>query len=320
MKGVAAILRPLCAGVQHRRRRRLFGATAACLALAAAVQADEIPRVSSGTIVRLEAFPSKHVSPRTVDVWLPEGYGAGRRYDVLYMQDGQMLFDAGSTWNKQAWNVDAALATLIREGRVHDTIIVGIWNNAKLRHAEYFPEKFLPLIPEPERSRFVREALGGMPLADRYLRFLVEELKPAIDARFATRPGPESTFLMGSSMGGLISVYAISEYPQVFGGAACLSTHWIGSFQANAAIPIAAFNYLQAHLPDPAHHRIYMDHGTIELDAQYGVAQPVVDQIARDRGYGTENFRSRVFEGAGHSERAWAARVAEPLEFLLNKP
>ncbi len=313
-------MHPVRAGVQPPWRRRLVGAAAVCLALAAAVQADELPRVSSGTIVRLEAFPSKYVSPRNVDVWLPEGYGAGKRYDVLYMHDGQMLFDAGSSWNKQAWNVDTALATLIREGRVHDTIIVGIWNNAKLRHAEYFPEKFLPLIPEPERSRFVREALGGTPLADRYLRFLVEELKPAIDARFATRPGPESTFLMGSSMGGLISVYAISEYPQVFGGAACLSTHWIGSFQANAVVPIAAFDYLQAHLPDPSRHRIYMDHGTTELDALYGVAQPVVDQIALDRGYGAENFRSRVFEGAGHNERAWAARVAEPLGFLLNKP
>ena len=77
-------------------------------------------------------------------------------------------------------------------------------------------------------------------------------LKPAIDARYATRPGREHTFIMGSSMGGLISIYAMNEYPQVFGGAAGLSTHWVGSGEANSHLPLAAFSYLRDHLADPA--------------------------------------------------------------------
>ena len=298
---------------------RLLCAALCIPLLATALPARERAQVESGTLERLDNFPSRYVDARNVEVWLPPGYAPGRRYDVLYMHDGQMLFDARTTWNKQAWNVAGTLANLIGAGRVRDTIVVGIWNNGKLRHAEYFPEKFLPFVPEPLRARFVREALSGTPLADRYLRFLVEELKPAIDARYPTHTGPEHTFIMGSSMGGLISLYAISEYPNVFGGAACLSTHWPGSFEANAALPLAAFNYLQAHLPDPATHRLYMDHGTRELDALYGTDQAFVDAIVRERGYTPANWLSRTVDGAGHNEHDWAARLDTPLVFLLGR-
>ncbi|MGB8693373.1 MAG: alpha/beta hydrolase-fold protein [Steroidobacteraceae bacterium] len=298
---------------------RLLCAALCTALLATALPAAERAQVESGTLERLDDFPSRYVDARNVEVWLPPGFAAGRRYDVLYMHDGQMLFDARTTWNRQAWNVAGTLADLISAGRVRDTIVVGIWNNDKLRHAEYFPEKFLPFVPEPLRTRFVREALSGTPLADRYLRFLVEELKPAIDARYPTHTGPEHTFIMGSSMGGLISLYAISEYPNVFGGAACLSTHWPGIFAANAALPLAAFNYLQAHLPDPATHRLYMDHGTRELDALYGTDQAFVDEIVRERGYTQANWLSRTVDGAGHNEHDWAARLDAPLVFLLGR-
>ncbi|OYU72355.1 MAG: esterase, partial [Burkholderiales bacterium PBB5] len=120
---------------------------------------------------------------------------------------------------------------------------------------------------------------------------------------------------------GLISVYAMNEYPQVFGGAAGLSTHWIGTFQANDDIPQAALAYLRGHLADPASHRLYQDHGTTELDALYAPAQRLVNEQVRARGYteqGPEaNFMTRVFDGTGHNERAWAARVEIPLLFLM---
>jgi enterochelin esterase-like enzyme len=236
------------------------------------------------------------------------------------MHDGQMLFDARTTWNKQAWNVDVTLTRLMRAGRIPDTIVVGVWNNDKFRHAEYFPQKYLPLMPEAVRNRMITEGLQGKAQADAYLRFLVEELKPAIDAKYATRPEMGSTFIMGSSMGGLISVYAMNEYPQVFGGAAGLSTHWIGGFQPNAAIPLAAFQYLQAHLAAPESHRLYQDHGTTELDAMYAPYQVFVDQLVRDRGYTDARYMTRVFEGTGHNERAWAERLEIPVLFLMGKP
>lgn len=161
--------------------------------------------------------------------------------------------------------------------------------------------------------------MEGRPRSDAYLRFMVEELKPAIDKRFATRPERAHTFIMGSSMGGVISIYAMNEYPQIFGGAAGLSTHWVGSFQANASLPLAAFNYLRDHLADPQDHRLYMDMGTTELDAIYAPYQTFVDQIVRDRGYNTSNFVSRVFTGEGHNETAWAKRLEIPFLFLLGK-
>ena len=279
--------------------------------------ADELPRVTSGHVERLANFPSRYVSARNIDVWLPDGYGPGRRYAVLYMMDGQMLFDPGITWNKQAWGVERTLASLIATGRARDTIIVGVANNPQLRHAEFFPQKALPYLPAAVRQPFIHEALKDKPLADRYLQFLVRELKPAIDARFLTRPDKNNTFIMGSSMGGIISLYALSEYPAVFGGAACLSTHWIGTFKVNAAIPLAEFSYFQSRLPDPATHRIYMDRGTVELDALYADSQPLADDLVRDRGYTDANFTSRVIEGAGHNEKDWGARVDAPLVFLL---
>jgi pimeloyl-ACP methyl ester carboxylesterase len=163
----------------------------------------------------------------------------------------------------------------------------------------------------------VAQLLQGKPSSDAYLRFIVEELKPYIDAHFQTRPERDHTFIMGSSMGGMISIYAICEYPEVFGGAAALSTHWIGNFEANAAIPLAAFEYLQAHLPAPDSHKLYMDHGTQGLDAYYGVDQSFVDQLVRDRGYSEANSMSRVFERADHDELDWGARLDVPLHFLL---
>ena len=118
-------------------------------------------------------------------------------------------------------------------------------------------------------------------------------------------------------MGAVISVYAIDEYPEVFGGAAALSVHWAGKLEPNVEIPLATFNYLQAHLAAPQGHRLYMDHGTAGLDGWYAPYQLFVDQIVTAHGYTAENFQSRVFDGATHGENDWAQRLSIPLEFLL---
>ncbi len=279
--------------------------------------AEPAAPLPAARVERLENFPSRHVDAREVDVWMPAGYGGGGRYDVIYMQDGQMLFDASTTWNKKSWDAGTTMARLIDSGAVPGTIIVGVWNGGPRRHSEYYPTKMLALIPEPQRARFLATALGGVSRADEYLRFLVEELKPYIDANYATRPDREHNFVMGSSMGGLISLYAVCEYPDVFGGAAALSTHWIANFERNAWGPLAAIDYLRAHLPDPRDHRLYMDHGTVGLDALYGTWQAVVDQVVVDGGYTAANWQSRIFEGADHDEDAWAKRFEIPVRFLL---
>lgn len=276
-----------------------------------------------GRIERLADFASVHVAARHIDVWLPADYSAAKRYQVLYLHDGQNLFDPRLNRTQKSWQADVTVDRLVRAGRIADTIIVGIWNNGPQRYAEYFPEGVLALAPEPVRREYVNEASNGRSQADAYLRFMTQELKPAIDGMYATRPGPEATFVMGSSMGGLISLYALCEYPQVFGGAAGLSTHWVGRPTAwgrervrNAALPLAAMSYLSRQLPDGGRHRVYTDRGDDWLDALYAPAHLMVAEVLRDRGY-TANAMTPLFAGSGHNEADWAARMEVPLLFLM---
>jgi len=231
-----------------------------------------------------------------------------------------MLFDPAATWNHQAWRIDATLGKLVRDRAVAPTMIVAIWNDGRYRWSEYFPQKILARMAAPARRSFEHDLLQDRPLSDAYLEFVVGELKPYIDAHYPTLPDRAHTFIAGSSMGAVISVYALDEYPQVFAGAAALSAHWAGRLEPNVAIPLATFEYLDAELAPPAGHRLYIDHGTAGLDAWYAPYQLFIDQIVRAHGYTDANFQSRVFPGASHDEKSWAARAAIPLEFLLASP
>lgn len=296
---------------------------------APAAEPVPLPQVGAGRVERLADFASKYVPARNVDVWLPPGYPAQAPYAVLYMHDGQMLFDAAHTWNHQEWRVDEVASALMAQHKVRPFIVVGIWNAGPLRMSEYFPQKPWEALTPAQQTHLYKQKQGEAPLlpqppyADRYLEFLVEELKPFIDHHYAVDPRPQSTFTMGSSMGALVSMYALAEYPRVFGGAACMSTHWPGaSLQEDPANPgPAAFQaYIAAHFPPPGAHRIYFDHGTQTLDALYADRQAKVDAILRAKGYGPADFESLAFPGADHSEKSWAARLDRPLVFLLGPP
>jgi enterochelin esterase-like enzyme len=315
----SADLKTLMIGDRTMQRRPLLACLATAPLVGCATPPSPPPRVKTGQLERLPTLANRHGEPRPVDVWLPPGYDGNKRHAVLYMHDGQMLFDASTTWNKQAWEVDAIAAPLLAAGKLRDFIVVGVHNNGKKRFAEYYPQKFMAHLPDDARDGLIKRGLEGAPLADAYLRFLVEELKPQIDTRYATRPGRDDTLLMGSSMGGLISVYALLEFPQVFGAAAALSTHWITMFEDNEVFPAAAMAYLRDKLPAPGALKLYMDHGTTELDAQYSRAQQRINALFKERGFGPPQVVSRVFEGAGHNEAAWRARLATPLAFLLGR-
>ena len=124
---------------------------------------------------------------------------------------------------------------------------------------------------------------------------------------------------MGSSMGGLLSIYAICQYPNIFYGAACLSTHWPGSFTLkNNPFPDEILAYLTRNLPRPKEHKIYFDCGDQTLDALYPDIQKKVDSIMLLKGYDNTNWVTKYFPGEDHSEKSWNKRVNIPLEFLLN--
>ena len=296
---------------------RVLALCAGLLAAGAGI-GQPLPQTAAGKVQRLANVPSKFVAPRHVDVWLPPGYGTtGDRYDVLYLQDGQAAFDGAAALNGQGLRVDAVMTRLMREARIRPTLVVAVWNDGARRSSEYYPSKFLSYLPEPVRSDFVARELEGLPRADAYLRFLVAELKPLIDSRFHTAPGRTHTFIAGGGLAGLLSIYALCEYPTVFAGAAALSPLWTGIDEPNAMLPLAAFNYLQARLAEPADHRLYLDRGTAGTDALQGDAQRFVERLAKDAGYGRDRLLSLAFDGTVGEERAWAARLDLPLLFLM---
>jgi len=298
----------------------------AVFAPAAAEAAAALPQVASGRIERLADFPSRHVPPRHIDVWLPDGYPDAGPYDVLYMHDGQMLFDAGTTWNRQEWRVDEVAGALIAGGELRPFIVVGVWNGGPRRWAEYLPQAAFDALAPEQRAEAAENAVEAkQPLPDgavqsaAYLRFLVEELRPEIERRFRVASGPAHTAVMGSSMGGLASLHALSEYPGVFGAAACVSTHWPGAvWLGDSPLPEALRDYVAERLPRAGAHRLYFDFGDQTLDALYPPLQAQVDPLVAAKGYVQgEDWVTRAFPGTDHSEQSWSARLDVPLRFLF---
>ncbi len=301
-----AVARPTDAdaGVYRVLVRNLAG-TAVSAPITVRPAAAPAPRT-----VRHADFPSKQVAARHVDVWLPPGYDASSdRYPVLYMHDGQNLFDPATSYGGEPWAVDRALLRLIERGEARPAIIVGVWNTGATRFHEYMPQAAAGEAASPYPG-MPRVAAGDLR-SDAYLRFLVEELKPFIDRTYRTRPERAHTFVMGSSMGGLISAYAVCEYPQVFGGAGCVATHW-------PAGDGAVVDYLARRLPSPGAHRFYFDFGTEGVDAHYEPHQRRADDVLRAAGYVPgRHWMTRKFPGTTHNEQAWRERVDIPLRFLL---
>lgn len=288
---------------------------------------NTLPKVVSGKIERIENFQSRYISERNIDIWLPEDYNDAIKYAVLYMHDGQMLFDRDQSWNKQAWDIDDIASDLLSKNKVKNFIVVGIWNGGQTRHQDYFPQKPFDQLRQIEKDTVIAQLQRAgrtneifQPQSDQYLKFIVKELKPYIDKNYAVYTAKENTFIAGSSMGGLISLYAVCEYPEIFSGAACLSTHWVGTFTLeNNPMPNAFLQYLNNNLPSPGLHKIYFDCGDQTLDALYPDIQKSVDSIMVQKGYDNNNWLTRYFPGENHSEQAWNRRLHIPMEFLLRK-
>ena len=281
--------------------------------------AAKTPTVSSGKLDVIEQFMSDYIGQRTFYVWLPDNFDADNETSVLYMHDGQMLFDDSITWNRQEWGVDEVAGELIADGKLKPFIVVGIENaGPSLRGPEYFPQNAVRYIKDKET--LAKDTYLGTELrANDYLKFLIHELKPYLAKQYGVQTTKDYSFLAGSSMGGLISMYAVSEYPDEFAAAACISTHWPGTVPAanSDIITQALLDYMAVNLPNPDNHRLYFDYGTETLDSLYPPLQKRADEIIRGVGYTSENWVTKDFQGAAHDEKSWRARLDKPLLFLL---
>lgn len=265
-----------------------------------------------GRLVYWTDVQSEFLGPsRHVEIWLPPGYDDSptTRYPVLYMHDGQNLFDPRIANTGVDWGVDEAVVRLVRQGAIPPIIVVGVWNSAR-RTLEYSPWHDAPA----------------------YARFLIEELKPRVDAQFRTATGPGNTAVMGSSMGGLLSFYLVSRHPDVFGACGCLSSHFplseatLATLSSDTApnpspdsVPFILRD-IGARFPVPRGTRYWFDHGTRGLDSTYGPTHDAVRAWLLGQGLVEgRDFVVRTYEGADHNEASWRARLADPLTYLFGR-
>ncbi len=251
--------------------------------------------IRPGRLERISDFASNVLgNQREITVYLPAGYDERKetRYPVLYVQDGQNLFDPHRAYIPgNHWRLQEAADAAIGERTALPMIIVGVDHAGPARIDEYTPVK------DPKHK-------GGGRAAD-YARFLIEELKPAIDARFRTLPDAENTAVGGSSLGGLVSLYVALKHPEVFHRAAVMSPSIWWSDRAILR-DVDAFQG-----PPP---RLWLDTGGREGAAALRDARALRDQLH------AKGWRDvRYFEDlrADHSERAWAKRARQVLEFLF---
>ncbi|MBT8094716.1 MAG: DUF5110 domain-containing protein [Gammaproteobacteria bacterium] len=244
---------------------------------------------------------------RNVVVWLPPGYedDADTRYKVIYMSDGENLFDPRiASWGVD-WGIDEAMMRGVADGAFEPAIVVGTWSTAR-RGLEYSPWHD----------------------AKDYARFLIEELVPRINAEYRTRQGPENTSVMGSSMGGLLAYYLVKEHGDVFGACGCVSSHfglseemysgWMGDEDVDPTPYIVRDIEAGATIKGG---RYFFDYGTETLDSTYHEDHKPVASWMRKLGLKkNRDYKFVRYEGAEHSERAWRARVLDQLEWLLGEP
>lgn len=293
---------------------------------------SSVPAADAGSLRRFVVSSAQLKGDVTVDIWTPEGYSprAAKTYPVVYAHDGQNLFDGSYAYADVAWEIDKTAQKLADSREIEAPIVVGINNRGTKRANDYFPEKALNYIADADRSSTkVFETCAAGFFGDEEAAFVATELKPLVDALYCTDPSRSHTFAMGSSMGGLASLYLLCEYPDVFGGAACLSTHWIGSLDLNEDYtmnddPVCAaaiLAYMEAALPSAATHRLYLDQGTEGWDAGYLAYESVARNIALAKGYSAANGTLETYDasGAGHNEWYWQQRIDRPLKFLLGK-
>ena len=250
--------------------------------------------VRRGTI-QIISFESAILgNKRDLTIYLPPGYDErGGRYPVLYMQDGQNLFDARRAFGGNPWRLGEAVDEAVGRFAVEPLIIVGIDNTGSARVDEYTPTR--------------DEQRGGGRAGD-YARMVIEEIKPLIDRTYRTRPDPENTAIGGSSLGGLVALYLVLRHPEVFRRAAVMSP----SVWWNGRAILSEVD----RLGDGPRPRIWLDIGGREgRDAVTDVR--TLHQRMLAKGWNEKNFHYHEEKKADHNEHAWAHRSPMMLEFLF---
>lgn len=245
-------------------------------------------QTSYGTLESFLIQPTNGIKWRKVHVLLPEGYDpkASIRYPVIYLHDGQNQFDSSKSFIHQEWQIDETVANLIRSNKIVAPICVAI-NNTDDRSMEY----------------------GDVSENNKYIDFIIHQLKPKIDSTYLTLPDRKNTSTMGSSLGGLIAFSLAWYHPEIFSEAACLSP----AFKLRSIDMVTKVKSYEGNKKDIL---LYFDNGTVGLEAEL---QPGIDEMKKSlesKGYRIEYT---IAQGAEHNESAWAKRIEKPLTMFFGK-
>jgi predicted alpha/beta superfamily hydrolase len=257
----------------------------------------QVEHTITGDVRTHENFHSRFLEhDRTVVVYLPPGYDeqSGDRYPVLYLHDGQNLFDRATSFGEE-WHADELAQELITGGVIVPIIIVGIYNTGEYRIDEYTP------------TAQQKDGRGGH--ADDYGKMLIEELKPFIDQTYKTLPSAASTALGGSSLGGLLTMHLGLRYPMAFSKLAVLSP----SVWWDNKVLLKEVRELPSKLPQ----RIWLDAGTKEGAETLVNARALRDALIEKGWVLGEDLAYLEAQGGEHNEQSWAARFGDVLKFLF---
>ena len=261
-----------------------------------------------------------YLSGRVVRVWIPETYtSSNKKYDVVYFHDGQMLFDSSSTWNHQSWNLAESASEYLSKKRC---ILVGIDNDPNHRYAEFFPSPIYSALPVSVQLTLRDSLWNGLPRFDSYADALINEVFPLIETHWNVHPGGAHRTMVGSSMGGIVSLAFLVTHPAELSHVACLSIHlplinyW--KFGDRFKEPLAAaFNEFIVKNSSAVNGKsIYIDRGDQSLDASYAGYFPAFESALNS--YAKKNKVSiKLISKSGHSERDWAARIGPILKTII---
>ena len=292
--------------------------------LLSACGVESLPKpAGSSETIELTGLKAEGLPAQTMTIWLPPEYSTDtkKRFPVLYMWDGQNLFDPTKTHYGKAWMAQDVLTDLVAKGEAEPHIIVGIHSPPGLdRYRVYVPQ--FAQLASGAVAQNIAEMAGGPIASKLQLDWVADELVPRIDRDYRTLEAPGSRTIAGASMGGVMSCYAIVARPDTFGRAGCVSAHFAlvapDVASANEALIARLWDtYLDANLGAPVGRRVWMDHGTEMLDSYYAPWQVFVAEDFKRLGWveGTD-FTARVYQGAEHDENFWRERMPEMLRWL----
>ncbi len=271
---------------------------------------------------------------REIQIYYPNNKIIDSDTLFIFMNDGEELFNAAESWHNMEWGIDEKIEQMNLNENELNFVIIGIQSAKKgnrffvdetKRYAEYFPKESIPYFDSGFKKRRYQEWVNRNNLY--YLEFLTEDVIPFVENKFDISLNNKNLGIIGASMGGLAALNALIEYPDLFGFAGCISTHWVGikpleyfllplvgKIDGDDDTANAIISYIEDNITNIDDQKIYFDHGTIGLDSLYSTPQRRVNKILDSK---SKDYKYLVFEGYDHYAPEFGSRFDSVLEYLV---